>query len=294
MKELVILSGKGGTGKTSLTASFASLAENIVLADCDVDAADLHLVLSPEIEYQEPFTSGNEAQLRQNDCTGCGICLDYCRFDAIMYDEKTQTYSVDATACEGCGVCAYFCPEECIDFPERRCGNWYLSSTRVGPMVHARLGIAAENSGKLVSKVRNEAKAVAKAKQADLLIIDGSPGTGCPVIASITGADYLVLVTEPSLSGKHDIERVLQLAAHFNLTTSVCINKWDINPDLSEEIEELATKHGATLLGRIRYDAMVSRAQIAGKTIIEMGKSGISDDIRAVWTRLQTLINDAG
>lgn len=291
MKELVILSGKGGTGKTSLTASFASLAENIVIADCDVDAADLHLVLAPEVEYREVFTSGNEAIIRTEDCSACGTCMEYCQFDAIRHDEINDIYSVDPTACEGCGVCAYFCPEQCVDFPERRCGEWFISATRVGPMVHAHLGIAAENSGKLVTKVRTEAREVAEAQQADLLLVDGPPGIGCPVIASITGSDYVVLVTEPSQSGKHDIERVLKLTRHFGITTAVCVNKWDINPELSQQIEQLAIDSGATFLGKVRYDKVVSHAQLAEKTIVEMGESKISEDIQAVWKNIQLLMN---
>lgn len=292
MKELVILSGKGGTGKTSLTASFASLAENIVIADCDVDAADLHLVLAPEVEYREVFTSGNEAIIRTEDCSACGICMEYCQFDAIRHDEINDIYFVDPTACEGCGVCAYFCPDQCVDFPERRCGEWFISATRVGPMVHAHLGIAAENSGKLVTKVRTEAREVAEAQQADLLLVDGPPGIGCPVIASITGADYVVLVTEPSQSGKHDIERVLKLTRHFGITTAVCVNKWDINPELSQQIEQLAIDSGATFLGKVRYDKVVSHAQLAEKTIVEMGESKISEDIQAVWKNIQLLMNN--
>ncbi len=292
MKELVILSGKGGTGKTSLTSSFACLAENIVLADCDVDAADLHLVFSPEINYTESFTSGYEAKIRTDECSGCDLCREYCQFDSIKHDAEDNTYAVEPALCEGCGVCVSFCPEQCIDFPERVCGEWYRSFTRIGPMVHARLGIGAENSGKLVSRVREEAKKLANQQQADLVLIDGPPGIGCPVIASITGADYLVLVTEPSLSGLHDIERVLKLADHFGLTSGICVNKWDVNPQLTNQIEQLAEKHHVVLLGNVRYDSVVTQAQIAVKSVVEMGDSGIAQDIKAVWHNIQTqLIN---
>ena len=289
MKEIVVLSGKGGTGKTSLTASFASMAEQAVFADCDVDAADLHLVLNPTIKEKHIFTSGHEAVIRKEDCSGCDLCRDYCRFGAIIHDEESGEYSIDPTACEGCGVCVYFCPDKCIDFPDRECGEWYHSDTRFGAMVHARLGIAAENSGKLVSLVRNEARKVAKEQDAKLLLVDGPPGIGCPVIASITGADHLVLVTEPTLSGKHDIERVMKLAKHFALPVSLCVNKWDINPSVTEEIETLAQVYNADVLGRISYDKRITEAQIAGKSVIEMGESTVSEEIQHIWKQVQEI-----
>ncbi|ELR66805.1 MinD superfamily P-loop ATPase [Photobacterium marinum] len=286
MKEIVILSGKGGTGKTSLTASFAALSQQAVLADCDVDAADLHLVLNPEIQQKHTFYSGNEASIRSDECSSCNMCKEYCRFDAVIYDKENDSYSIDQTACEGCGVCVYFCPDNCIDFPERECGEWYRSDTRFGPMVHAHLGIAAENSGKLVSLVRSEARKVATEQGAQLLLVDGPPGIGCPVIASITGADHLVLVTEPTQSGMHDIERVLRLARHFGLPTSLCVNKWDINPNMTEQIEALGEELGAYLLGRIDYDKLVTQAQVAGKSVEEMGESQIGYQIRAIWEKV--------
>ena len=289
MKEIVILSGKGGTGKTSLTASFASLATDAVFADCDVDAADLHLVLDPSVQQRNTFTSGNEAVIRSEDCSSCNLCKEYCRFDAIIHDQVRDEYSVDPTACEGCGVCFYFCPDNCIDFPDRECGEWFRSNTRFGPMVHARLGIGAENSGKLVSLVRKEAKKVAEEVGAKLLLVDGPPGIGCPVIASITGADHLVLVTEPTQSGKHDVERVLKLAQHFGLSTSLCVNKWDINPSVAEEIEVLAQRFNAHFLGHISYDKLITRAQVAGKSVIEMGQSPVSDQIRHIWKQVQKI-----
>ena len=290
MKEIVILSGKGGTGKTSLTASFAALAENAVLADCDVDAADLHLVLNPEINQKHDFISGNEAIIRSQDCSGCDLCREYCRFGAIIYDPESGEYLVDPAACEGCAVCVNFCPEGCIDFPERLCGEWYSSTTRFGPMVHARLAIAAENSGKLVSMVRREARKVAQNCGAKLLLVDGPPGIGCPVIASITGADHLLIVTEPTQSGKHDIERVLMLANHFGIDTSVCVNRWDINEQVSKEIEELAEVFGARILGRIAYDRAVTKAQIAGRSVVELGESPAAVDICNIWKQLQETI----
>ncbi|PWI32420.1 (4Fe-4S)-binding protein [Vibrio albus] len=289
MKEIIVLSGKGGTGKTSLTASFASLAEKAVLVDCDVDAADLHLILKPDIREKHIFTSGHEASIRTADCSQCDLCTDYCRFGAIVRDEDSGEYSVDPVACEGCGVCVHFCPDHCIDFPDRECGEWYQSDTRFGPMVHAHLGIAAENSGKLVSLVRSEAKKKAQETKANLLLVDGPPGIGCPVIASITGADHLVLVTEPTLSGKHDIERVLELARHFGLPVSLCVNKWDINPSVADEIETLARTYRATILGRVSYDKRITEAQIAGKSVIEMGDSLVSQEIQTIWKQVQDI-----
>ena len=290
MKEIIILSGKGGTGKTSLTASFAALANNAVIADCDVDAADLHLVLNPFINETHDFISGNEAIIKNELCNGCGICKDYCRFNAIVHDSETDEYFVDPANCEGCAVCVEFCPEQCIDFPKRHCGQWFSSTTRFGSMVHARLAIGAENSGKLVSLVRDEARKLAQLQQAGMMIVDGSPGIGCPVIASITGADHIVLIIEPSKAGKHDIERVLKLAQHFSINTSICINRWDINEHMASEIETLAASYKTNLLGRIRYDLAVTQAQIAGQSVVEYTHQGAAEDIRQIWTNLQTLI----
>ena len=234
MKELVVISGKGGTGKTSITASFAVLADRPVIADCDVDASDLHLVLSPQIKECHEFRSGHEAVIRQDDCIGCGECLSHCRFKAVQVSGKPgqrAQFFIDPVSCEGCGVCVRFCPEHAIDFPERLCGEWMISETRCGPMVHARLGTAAENSGKLVSTVRREAKRIAKENNSPLIITDGPPGIGCPVIASVTGASLVLAVTEPTVSGEHDLKRVLSLARHFSIPALVCVNKWDINPE---------------------------------------------------------------
>jgi MinD superfamily P-loop ATPase len=260
MKELVIISGKGGTGKTSVTASFAALANRAVFADCDVDAADLHLILNPEIRDRNLFYSGHEAIVREADCTGCGLCAELCRFDAIR--ESGGRFRIDPESCEGCGVCVEFCPVKAIDFPDRLCGEWFVSQTRYGTLVHARLGIGAENSGKLVSTVRQQAKQFATAVQAEWILVDGPPGTGCPVIASISGADAVLAVTEPTLSGQHDLQRVLDLARHFSLPAFVCVNKWEINPEMTEKIEACAAASGARVLSRIPYDRDVTRAQI--------------------------------
>lgn len=288
MKELVIISGKGGTGKTSVTASFAALASNAVLADCDVDAADLHLILNPDICNRHDFYSGHEAVIREADCIACGLCRTLCRFDAIQ--ESGGTFRMDSASCEGCGVCMAFCPSEAIDFPDRMCGEWFVSKTRFGTLIHARLGIGTENSGKLVSTVRAQTKQFAQAIQADWILVDGPPGTGCPVIASITGADAVLAVTEPTCSGQHDLLRVLALARHFKIPAFVCINKWDINPEMTGKIEAAATAAGSTVLGRIPYDKSITTAQIKGQSVVELNNGAASKAIQTLWEKLcQTL-----
>jgi MinD superfamily P-loop ATPase len=284
MKELVVISGKGGTGKTSVTASFAALAKNAVLVDCDVDAADLHLILNPQIQKRHDFYSGHEAVIREADCTACGFCQTLCRFDAIQ--ESDGKIRIDSASCEGCGVCVEFCPAKAIDFPDRLCGEWFLSQTRFGTMIHARLGIGAENSGKLVSTVRGQAKQFAQAIQADWILVDGPPGTGCPVIASITGADAVLAVTEPTLSGQHDLLRVLELTRHFKIPAFVCINKWDINPELTGQIEAAATETGATVLARIPYDKSITTAQINGQSVVELNNGAAAQSIQTNWEKL--------
>ncbi len=289
MKELVVISGKGGTGKTSVAASFAVLAERPVIADCDVDAADLHLLLSPKVNERHEFRSGHQAAIRQQDCTRCGLCMTHCRFDAVKMNETSPgetTFSVDPVACEGCGVCVRFCPAQAIDFPEHLCGEWMVSETRCGPMVHARLGVAAENSGKLVSTVRREARRIADEEHRPIVIIDGPPGIGCPVIASVTGAAQVLVVTEPTVSGEHDLERVLSLARHFSIPAAVCVNKWDINPAMAERIEAAASQAGARVAGRIRYDRSVTASQLQEQAVVET-TGPAAEDIRHIWHELK-------
>jgi len=288
VKELVIISGKGGTGKTSLTASFAVLADRPVIADCDVDAADLHLVLSPQIKERHEFRSGRGAVIRRDDCSGCGACLAHCRFDAVKMNGKAAgeaAFFIDPVACEGCGVCVRFCPEKAIDFPERLCGEWMVSETRCGPMVHARLGVAAENSGKLVSTVRREARRIAEEHNHPLVIVDGPPGIGCPVIASVTGASIVLVVTEPTVSGEHDLERVLLLTRHFNIPAAVCVNKWDLNAEMAGRIEDKARKAGARVAGRIRYDRAVTLAQMQERAVVEI-EAPCNEDVQRIWDNL--------
>jgi len=288
MKELVIISGKGGTGKTSLTASFAVLAGRSVIVDCDVDASDLHLVLLPRIIERHEFRSGHEAVILQSECIGCGVCRRWCRFDAVMMTKNNDgetVFSIDPVSCEGCGVCIRFCPVQVIDFPERICGEWMISETDQGTMVHARLAIAAENSGKLVSTVRREARRIAEEQGSELILVDGPPGIGCPVISSLTGASDVLVVTEPTVSGEHDLERVLSLARHFSVPAAICVNKWDLNPEMTERIENKARQAGATIAGRIRYDRFITLAQMEGKAVVDMD-APCAADIRQVWNNL--------
>jgi MinD superfamily P-loop ATPase len=294
MKEIVIISGKGGTGKTSIAASFAALAAGeVVLADCDVDAADLHLILKPRVRTRSDFSSGHTARVRTERCTGCGTCVEVCRFDAISKERRTEAvesgvhYTIDPVGCEGCGTCVRFCPADAIAFPEEKCGEWFVSDTRFGPMVHARLGIAAENSGKLVTLVRTEAKRIAEKQSARYLLIDGSPGIGCPVIASLTAAHGALIVTEPTVSGAHDLGRIARLTKRLGVPAMVCINKWDINPPAAEGIEKIAAEEGLTYAGAVRYDAVSKKAQQAEKAITEYCEDGIATDISRLWERVK-------
>jgi len=282
VKELVVISGKGGTGKTSLVASFAALAKNAVLADCDVDAADLHLILAPKVKHQDTFTGGKIARIDPDLCTACGICREVCRYDAI-----TPDYVVEEISCEGCGVCVWSCPENAIAFEPRDSGKWFISETRHGPMVHARLGIAEENSGKLVALVRREAKKLAENKGKDLIIVDGPPGVGCPVISSVTGADFVLVVTEPTVSGIHDLQRVVQLAKHFNITAAACVNKYDLNPEMATEIVSYCDKNDIPVLGKIPFDPQFTQAQMVGQSVVEYGNGKLSESIRTLWERVQ-------
>jgi len=288
MKELVVVSGKGGTGKTSVVASFALIGNRSVLADCDVDAPDLHLVLSPRVLARHEFRCGHKAEIRPGSCTGCGECLAHCRFDAIRANGRGGAgvvFSVDPFSCEGCGVCARFCPEKAVDFPEKVSGEWMVSETRGGPMVHARLAVAAGNTGMLVHRVRQEARRVAEANGRSWVIVDGPPGIGCPAIASVAGASRVLIVTEPSVSGEHDLERLLSLARHFSIPAAVCVNRWDIHPGMTERIEEQARRSGARIAGRIRYDRGVVRAQLQERAVVETDAPSAAD-IRQVWDRL--------
>jgi len=296
MKELVVISGKGGTGKTSIVAAFAGLTKNAVFADCDVDAADLHLILEPKVRHTSDFSGGKRASITTEKCIACGKCRELCRFDAINFNgpgnsKAAKTFTVDGISCEGCKVCVEFCPVNAIEFNNSVNGQWFISDTRFGPMVHAKLGIAEENSGKLVTLIRKEARRIAEEEKKDLVIVDGSPGIGCPVIASITGADLVLIITEPTLSGKHDSERVADLAAGFKMPVVIAINKFDLNPDMAEQIEEDARKRNIKVVGKIRYDKSFTKAQIAKSTIIEHTDEAVSEEVRSLWRNVTDALN---
>lgn len=288
MKEIVVISGKGGTGKTSIVASFAVLSQNAVIADCDVDAADLHLVLNPELQITESFSGGKVAEIIPERCTNCGECEKVCRFNAILKegDEGVTNYIVDPVDCEGCGVCVAVCPTEAILFEPKENGKLFVSKTQYGPMVHARLGIAEKNSGKLVSLVRARAKNIAEDNNHDLIIVDGPPGVGCPVISSITGAKAVLIITEPTISGIHDMERVAQLTTHFGIPTYVCINKYDINREVTRKIENKTKSLQIPLLDKIHYDPVITEAQIQATPVVEYCQNGVSKEITALWGSL--------
>jgi len=279
MKELVILSGKGGTGKTSVTAAFAAIAENKILCDADVDAADLHLLADPDFNESFDFMGGGLAVIDPKKCSQCGRCVEVCRFDAIDAE-----FQVDEIACEGCGVCVDLCPEAAIDFPPQKCGEWFISNSRLGRMVHARLGIAQENSGKLVALIRNQARMIAEEKKMDLILTDGPPGVGCPVIASLGGASRILIVSEPTVSGIHDMKRVAELARHFKIPAMVCVNKFDLNMDQTQAIKDLAKLNQIDFVGVIPFDPVVTEAMVNGKTVVEYEKpSEAAPAIRGIW-----------
>ncbi|MCB2183609.1 MAG: P-loop NTPase [Desulfobulbaceae bacterium] len=287
MKEILVLSGKGGTGKTSITGSLAYLMRNTVLVDCDVDAADLHLILSPEVREKNEFWSGVEAVIDQSLCTGCGTCSELCQFQAITLEEKAQ---IRPFSCEGCGVCAEFCPEDAIRLKEKNCGNWFLSDTQFGPMVHARLGIGEENSGKLVSLVKKQARHVAEKRKADWILVDGPPGIGCPVIASMSGAGFSLLVTEPTKSGLHDLMRVVQLSRHFKIPSGVCINKWDLHPDFCKEIEQACSEENIPVLGKVPFDKKAVESIIHGKPLVQFAPdSAGATAIIELWEKIEKI-----
>jgi MinD superfamily P-loop ATPase len=296
LKEIVVISGKGGTGKTSIVGSFAALANNAVLADCDVDAADLHLLLEPDVKQSHDFSGGKLASVITEDCTGCGKCEEVCNFDAVTLKEQAdnvleKTCTIDEISCEGCGVCVHFCPVGAIEFKDAVNGQWFVSETRFGPMVHARLGIAQENSGKLVSLIRKEAKRIAGERNNDFIIVDGSPGIGCPVIASITGADLVLVVTEPTISGQHDLDRVVELTEHFGIQATVCVNKYDINPTITEQIEKKAQQKDLKVVGRIAYDTAVTKAQLAAKSVVEYSDGNLKAQVVSLWESVLDALN---
>jgi MinD superfamily P-loop ATPase len=281
IKQLAIVSGKGGTGKTTIAAAFAALAKNMVMVDCDVDAADLHLLLQPKILTQEKYFGGRSPQVDLDKCTQCGLCTEVCRFHAI------ENGVVDYVSCEGCGFCSHICPEYAIIMEEAFSGDWFVSETTYGPFVHARLGIGEENSGKLVTVVRKKAMEVAQERGLELILIDGPPGIGCPVTASLTGVNLILAITEPTLSGIHDLERILKLADHFKIPSMVCINKFDINLENTQRIVSYCTKNGSGIIGQIPYEPRVVEALVNRKTIMDYPCNGVQDIVLNMWKDLE-------
>lgn len=286
MREILILSGKGGTGKTSLTAAFAHLASGHIICDLDVDAPDLHLILQPENRKTEHFISGHEAVIRPDDCERCGQCAAACRYDAIQGEDPPV---INPLKCEGCKLCVAICPARAIDFEPNHCGDWYRSTSRFGPMVHAQLFPAEENSGRLVALLRQQARAMAKAKGLDLILSDGPPGIGCPVISALSGTDLAVIVTEPSVSGRHDLERVLELCNHFNIPAGVIINKCDLNLEQAEGIEAYCKTNHLSLIGKLPHDMAFTEAMIQRLAITEYSSNAVRETVEAVWNNILTL-----
>lgn len=286
MRQITVISGKGGTGKTTLMGSFAAIAENKVIADCDVDAPDLHLLLHPELLKKEEFKGVKIAAMDKTLCSECGTCEETCRFNAIT-SIGGSGYAVNPARCEGCGACVFTCPQEALALEERVSGHACISKTDYGPMVHAQLNIAEEASGKLVTVVRNNAQRVAAEESCEFILIDGSPGIGCPVIASLTGVDIALIVTEPTMSGLHDLARILNVTRHFGIASAVCINKYDINEDNSARITEFCRQRGIAVVGNIPYDPVVTEAMVAGKPVVEFSSGLVSNAIKDVWRGLK-------
>jgi MinD superfamily P-loop ATPase len=291
-KEFVVISGKGGTGKTSLTASFAALADKPVISDCDVDAADLHLVLSPQVKEKGFFSGGVEAEIDQNKCTQCGRCREVCKFSAVLKYEKEgkKKYEIDKLACEGCGVCELVCQDDAIKTKPSVNGQWFVSETRHGPMSHAKLGVAEENSGRLVTLVRDKEAAAAEKSKRDKAIIDGAPGTGCPVISSVTGVDFVLIVTEPTVSGVHDLKRILNVVNHFGVKSSVVVNKFDLNKELTEDIKKIAEDYNSEFMGMVPYGKEVTKAQMQKLSVVEYTDSPLTESIKKIWEKIEARI----
>jgi len=298
MKQILVISGKGGTGKTVLTSSLAVLAKGAVLADCDVDAADLHLLLHPVVKEVQDFWSGQKAAIDDEQCINCGRCLSLCRFEAVKtlknQNGSLKKLAIDPVACEGCRVCYYTCPVDAIRMEDRLSGQLFISETKYGPMVHAKLGIAEENSGKLITLVKQKAQEIAEAEGKTWLIIDGPPGIGCPVIAALARVDLALIVTEPTLSGIHDMERVVDLAAHFGVTTKVVINKCDINWNNTQAIEEICQKRGIEVIGRLPFSEEVVRSLILGIPVVEFSQGEIAEEITALWRKIEAIFQEEG
>ncbi|MDT8899974.1 ATP-binding protein [Anaeroselena agilis] len=285
MKELVIMSGKGGTGKTSISAALAYLAPEKVLADCDVDAANLHLMVGARQRESHGFVAGFEPEVNVTECVKCGRCTALCRFKAIDNGAITSPF-----ACEGCGVCAFNCPAHAISMRDKSAGRWLVSDTRFGTMVHAELGLAVENSGKLVSRVRLETKKLAEKQKVPLIITDGPPGIGCPAIATVTGADLVLAVVEPSLSAMHDLERLRNLCGHFKVPIAVCINKATLSPANTGALKESLAANDVPVVGEIAYDSVFRTAVQTSRTVMEIDNIKVQEKILELWYNLSALL----
>ncbi|NQU86748.1 MAG: P-loop NTPase [Mariniphaga sp.] len=286
MKEITILSGKGGAGKTSVAAAIASIAQNAVFCDNDVDAADLHLIFNPEIKESYDFDSGTVAVIDTEICTNCGLCEEHCHFDAIHLNSSEQL-EVNPFQCEGCRLCERICPENAIESVHNLNNHWYVSETRFGTLVHAKMGPGEENSGKLVTEVRRKAKEIATGIKADYIINDGPPGIGCSAIASVTGTDAVLLVIEPTLSGLHDAERLVELVNSFNIPVFAVINKFDINTEITNKVENYLIENKIPLVGSLPFDTKMVESMVHRKTIIEyVPEENISREFYSIWDKI--------
>lgn len=292
MKQIVVLSGKGGTGKTSLTAALAVEAADqhkLVMADADVDASNLDILLQPENLQEFPFTGGFKAEIDNEKCTGCGRCFEVCRFGAVH--SSGSKYRIDRISCEGCNSCVHQCPENAIRSERTTAGAWYISNSIYGPLFHAEMRAGEENSGKLVTIVKNAAIEKSREIGESILLVDGPPGIGCPVIAACAGADLAVISTEPGVSAIHDLSRILETVTHFGVTPAVCINRSDINPDKTREIEDFCVKDGISLLGRIPFDPAVTISMSKGLPVNAFNSSTpASIAISKIWEAIRYII----
>ena len=290
MYEIVVISGKGGTGKTSVSAALAGIIPNVLLCDLDVDAPDLHILLDPKVQRQEKFASGREAKIQQSLCTQCGNCAKICQFAAVI--QKDEGYTINPMRCEGCGVCAALCPAQAIELAERECGEWYISETRFGPMVHAQLYPGQENSGRLVTLLKQEARQLAREQKRDWILCDGSPGVGCPVISSLSGAQLAIAVVEPTPSGRHDFQRVAELCDHFRIPLAIIINKADLNAEEASAIQTLAETKGYSIAGNLPFDPIVTQTMIQRRTLTEQ-PSPLADTFAKIWQNTERLATTA-
>ncbi len=258
MKQIVVISGKGGTGKTIITSCLSCVIPNKIIVDADVDAADMFILLSPQILQQEEFVGAQSAVIDEEKCTGCGLCEKYCRFDAIY--KRGDKCFINPMKCEGCNLCSLVCPKKAITIVDEIIGKWFVSNTKHGKMIHARLNPGAENSGNLVAKVKKKAHTIAEEENIPYILVDGPPGIGCPVISALSGAQMAIVVTEPTISGVHDLKRVCQLSDSFDIKTSVIINKCDINKETSEKIKSWCKQNKIEVLAEIPFTECIDEA----------------------------------